>query len=425
MEKRIYSVTQINHYIAGLVEQDFMLRSLKVSGEVSNLTYHASGHIYFTLKDSGAAMKAVMFKSKRGGLSYPMKAGDSVVVTGSMGVYEKGGTYQLYVSRIEPAGEGELYAKVMRLKEELSEMGMFDSSYKKPIPKYNFHIGVVTAPTGAAIHDIMQISARRNPHVRITLYPALVQGEGAAESVVRGIETLDAMHLDTLIVGRGGGSLEDLMAFNDEEVARAIFNCNTPVISAVGHETDTTIADLVADLRAPTPSAAAELAVFSYEKFCRDMEEAERRLAFKMHHRILTEQQRLSLLQNRILRKSPQSRLRQLMQQAVILEEQLNHRMQQRLNTSRQLLMQYPAKYKSLMQLKLKLSQQKIPLLAARLDALSPVKKLAGGWAYVESDGKRITAASETKKGDELCLRFQDGKVKAVVTETTREDNHG
>lgn len=402
-----------------------MLRSLKVGGEVSNLTYHASGHIYFTLKDSGAAMKAVMFKSKRSGLTYPMKAGDSVVVTGTMGVYEKGGTYQLYVSRIEPAGEGELYAKVMKLKSELAEMGMFDPSYKKPIPKYNFHIGVVTAPTGAAIHDIMQITARRNPHVSITLYPALVQGEGAAASVAQGIRTMDALGLDVLIVGRGGGSLEDLMAFNDEEVARAIFGCNTPVISAVGHETDTTIADLVADLRAPTPSAGAELAVFSYEKFCQDLKEAEHRLSSGMERRILKQQRQIALLRQRMLKKSPQSRLRQLMQQTDLLQEKMSHQMKRRLEAGKREIMQYVPRYASAMELKQKMCAQHLSLLAAKLDAASPVKKLAGGWAYVESDGKRVKAAADVKAGDDICLQFQDGRLLATVTEKKMEEIHG
>ena len=402
-----------------------MLRSLKVSGEVSNLTYHASGHIYFTLKDSGAAMKAVMFKSKRSGLTYPMKAGDSVVVTGTMGVYEKGGTYQLYVSRIEPAGEGELYAKVMKLKEELSEMGMFDRSYKKPIPKYNFHIGVVTAPTGAAIHDIMQITARRNPHVRITLYPALVQGEGAVHSVAQGIQTMDSLGLDVLIVGRGGGSLEDLMAFNDEEVARAIFRCQTPVVSAVGHETDTTIADLVADLRAPTPSAAAELCVFSYEAFCADLQEAGRKLSSAMQQKLLSEEMQISRLRQRMLARSPQSRLRQLMQQAALMEERLGHQIRRQSELYRQRIRQYGPKFSSAMGHKLTMSGQKLSFLAAKLDAASPIKKLAGGWAYVEHDEKRVVQAGDVNRGDEISLQFQDGRIKASVTEKIMEEDHG
>ena len=383
-----------------------MLRSLKVSGEVSNLTYHASGHIYFTLKDSGAAMKAVMFKSKRSGLTYPMKAGDSVVVTGTMGVYEKGGTYQLYVSHIEPAGEGELYAKVMKLKEELSEMGMFDRSYKKPIPKYNFHIGVVTAPTGAAIHDIMQITARRNPHVRITLYPALVQGEGAAHSVAQGIQTMDSLGLDVLI-------------------ARAIFRCQTPVVSAVGHETDTTIADLVADLRAPTPSAAAELCVFSYEAFCADLQEAGRKLSSAMQQKLLSEEMQISRLRQRMLARSPQSRLRQLMQQAALMEERFGHQIRRQSELYRQRIRQYGPKFSSAMGHKLTMSGQKLSFLAAKLDAASPIKKLAGGWAYVEHDEKRVVQAGDVNRGDEISLQFQDGRIKASVTEKIMEEDHG
>ena len=244
--------------------QDFMLKRISVKGEVSNCKYHSTGHIYFTLKDGAGAISAVMFAGNRRGLTFAMKEGDKVVVTGSIEVYERDGKYQLYAREIELAGAGNLYLKFEALKRELEEMGMFDASYKKPIPKYAKRVGIVTAPTGAAIQDIRNIASRRNPYVQLILYPALVQGEGAAASVVNGIRALDALGVDVMIVGRGGGSIEDLWAFNEEIVARAIFACETPVISAVGHETDTTIADYVADLRAPTPSAAAELAVFDH-----------------------------------------------------------------------------------------------------------------------------------------------------------------
>ncbi len=264
MMKNVYSVGQVNTYIKNMFAQDFMLKRISVKGEVSNCKYHSTGHIYFTLKDGVGAISAVMFAGNRRGLTFAMKEGDKVVVTGSIEVYERDGKYQLYAREIELAGAGNLYLKFEALKRELEEMGMFDASYKKPIPKYAKRVGIVTAPTGAAIQDIRNIASRRNPYVQLILYPALVQGEGAAASVVNGIRTLDALGVDVMIVGRGGGSIEDLWAFNEEIVARAIFACETPVISAVGHETDTTIADYAADLRAPTPSAAAELAVFDY-----------------------------------------------------------------------------------------------------------------------------------------------------------------
>ena len=267
MRRNVYSVGQVNAYIKNMFAQDFMLRQISVSGEISNCKYHSSGHIYFTLKDSSGIIQAVMFAGNRRGLTFHMKEGDNVVVTGSIEVYERDGKYQLYAREITLAGAGDLYLKYEALKKELEEMGMFAKEYKQDIPKYAKTIGIVTAPTGAAVRDINNIAQRRNPYVQLILYPALVQGEGAAQSIVNGIHAMEQLHPDLLIVGRGGGSIEDLWAFNEEIVARAIFDCPIPVISAVGHETDTTIADYVADLRAPTPSAAAELAVFDIQDF--------------------------------------------------------------------------------------------------------------------------------------------------------------
>ena len=257
MAGSIYSVAQVNSYIKNLFVQDFLLNRISVRGEVSNCKYHTSGHIYFTLKDKSGTLSAVMFAGQRKGLTFQLQEGQQVVVTGSIDIYERDGRYQLYAREIKRDGVGDLFERFQKLRDELEEMGMFAAEYKKPIPKYAKTIGIVTASTGAAIHDIINITARRNPYVQLILYPALVQGQDAKFSIVNGIRTLDSMGLDVLIVGRGGGSMEDLWAFNEEIVARAIFECETPVISAVGHETDVTIADYVADLRAPTPSAAA------------------------------------------------------------------------------------------------------------------------------------------------------------------------
>ena len=259
--QNVYTVGQVNSYIKNIFDQDYMLRRIYVSGEVSNCKYHPSGHIYFSLKDAEGTISCVMFAGSRRGLAFPMRDGDNVIVGGSISVYERDGKYQIYAKEITKEGSGLLYEKYLALKAELEEMGMFAPEYKKRIPTYIRRLGIVTAPTGAAVQDIRNISARRNPYVQLILYPALVQGEGAVSSIVNGIRALDALGVDVIIVGRGGGSIEDLWAFNEEEVARAIFECETPVISAVGHQTDTTIADFVADLRAPTPSAAAELAV--------------------------------------------------------------------------------------------------------------------------------------------------------------------
>lgn len=458
MNKRIYTVSVINHYVAGLLEDDMLLRKVSVTGEVSNLTYHSSGHIYFTLKDDKAAIKAVMFRSYRAnGLKFQMKAGDKVVVTGSIGVYEKGGMYQIYAEQIEPAGEGELAAKVEALKKELRDMGMFDAAYKKPIPKYCFKIGVVTAPTGAVIHDIMQVSERRNPHVQILLAPAAVQGESAADSVAAALNRLDGMNCDVIICGRGGGSLEDLMAFNTETVARAIFSCNTPVISAVGHETDTTIADYVADLRAPTPSAAAELAVFSYDEFLSDIRKKQQQLGNALNGKTLSARNRLLSLQKRIVVASPKERANRAMMDIMRLSERMHESFNSRSMQASNALSQYAQIMKSAFDVKITAGQRRLALMTPRLSVVmagklsdtkheieliqprlsgdmskklsdarhilalstqrlelsNPVKKIAAGFAYVSSESGRVTSVTQIKKDDIFSVRLKDGTIEA------------
>ena len=260
--KNVYTVTQVNSYIRNMFTQDFMLNALYVKGEISNCKYHSSGHIYFTLKDQGGTIACVMFAGNRAKLRFRLEEGMQVIVFGTIDVYERDGKYQLYAKEITADGAGDLYVRFEQLKRELEEMGMFAPEYKQPIPKFIRTLGVVTAPTGAAVRDIINIAKRRNPYVQIILYPAIVQGDQAVPSIVNGIHALERLGVDVMIVGRGGGSMEDLWAFNEREVAQAVFDCQVPVISAVGHETDTTMIDYVSDLRAPTPSAAAELAVF-------------------------------------------------------------------------------------------------------------------------------------------------------------------
>ncbi len=289
----IYSVGQVNNYIKNMFQQDFLLNKVSIKGEVSNCKYHTSGHIYFSLKDETGALACVMFAGQRKGLAFPMKNGDKVVVSGSVSVYERDGKYQLYAKEITLEGAGLLYERFLALKAELEEMGMFAKEYKQPIPAYAKTVGIVTAPTGAAIQDIRNVAGRRNPYVQLILYPALVQGDGAKESIIEGIEKLDAYGVDVMLVGRGGGSVEDLWAFNEEEVARAIFNCKTPIISAVGHETDTTIADFVADLRAPTPSAAAELAVADIRGVFQSLENYRQKLSRNLENKIQLLQQQI------------------------------------------------------------------------------------------------------------------------------------
>jgi len=396
MRKNIYPVGQVNKYIKNMFAQDFMLHLISIKGEVSNCKYHTSGHIYFTLKDKAGAMSAVMFAGNAKNMTFRMKDGDQVVVTGSVEVYEKMGTYQIYARQIELDGEGNLYLRFEQLKKELEEMGMFAAEYKRPIPKYAGKIGVVTAQTGAAIQDIRNISSRRNPYVQLILYPALVQGEGAAQSIVNGIHALDRMGLDIIIVGRGGGSIEDLWAFNEEIVARAIFECNTPVISAVGHETDWTIADFVSDRRAPTPSAAAELAVFDYRQMIDQLSNIKKRMDSNLSGKIEFYRERLSHIKTRVSYLSPANRLNENRKRLADLEERLLLLMQQQIKDKR----------------------QKLIMLSTRLDADSPVKKLSQGYAYVsKEDGRNIHSAADITCGDNIDIYLIDGRAKAVISE--------
>ncbi|MEG2870061.1 MAG: exodeoxyribonuclease VII large subunit, partial [Clostridium sp.] len=326
----VYSVTQVNAYIKNMFAQDFALNRISIKGEVSNCKYHTSGHIYFTLKDGQGAIQAVMFASKRKGLAFHMEDGQQVVVKGSIEVYERDGRYQLYAGEITQEGAGDLFHRFETLRNQLEEMGMFAPEYKSPIPKYAKTVGIVTAQTGAAIRDIMNIAERRNPYVQLILYPALVQGANAAPDIVRGIETLDRMNLDVLIVGRGGGSIEDLWAFNEECVARAIFSCKTPVISAVGHETDVTIADYVADLRAPTPSAAAELAVFDYNQFAIHLEADRQMLSRALEHRLDQANARLEQYKLRLRLYDPVRQMNERRQRLQDLEAQMGRLLHQK-----------------------------------------------------------------------------------------------
>lgn len=397
MRRNAYTVGQVNAYIKNMFAQDFMLRGICVKGEVSNCKYHSSGHIYFTIKDEKAAMSAVMFAGNRRGLTFPMREGDKVLVTGSIEVYERDGRYQIYAKEIQKDGEGSLFLKFEALKRELAEMGMFAPEYKQPIPKYIKTLGIVTAPTGAAVQDIRNIASRRNPYVQLILYPALVQGEGAAESIVNGIRCLDDMGLDVLIVGRGGGSIEDLWAFNEEIVARAIFECRTPVISAVGHETDTTIADFVADLRAPTPSAAAELAVYKITDFMEELGQFYRQFLSVMEWKIETAKNRSRQIGQSLLMKSPQNQL----------------------NEKRQYLLGTEEKLEQLMQNKITQMKYRLGIFAGRLDGISPAKKLSQGMAFVtDKSGKRLSRVSGISAGDEIQVRFADGTAFADVIKT-------
>ena len=394
--QKVYSVGQINTYIRNMFTQDFVLNRVSVRGEISNLKYHTSGHIYFTLKDASAAIACVMFAGARGGLAFRMSNGQQVVVDGAVNVYERDGKYQLYATKIRQDGAGELYEKFLELKEELEERGMFAPEYKQPIPKFVRRLGVVTAPTGAAIRDIINIATRRNPGIRIILFPAKVQGEGAAESVAAGLAALDALGVDVIIVGRGGGSIEDLWAFNEETVARALFSCHTPVISAVGHETDTTIADFVADLRAPTPSAAAELAVADVTAWLQALDEDALQLQRIMQRMIKDARSRLRECELRMRYAKPQQRLMQQKQRLDEYQERLRRAMQSLLEQTRH---------------QLALSEE-------RLRRLSPYEKLESGYGCIlTEDGRRIRSVLQVAPGQVVQICLADGRMTARIQE--------
>lgn len=398
--KTVYSVGQVNRYVKNMFTQDYVLRKVYVKGEVSNCKYHTSGHIYFSLKDETGVLSCVMFAGQRRGLAFRMKDGDRVVVGGAVDVYERDGRYQMYAKEITLEGAGALYERFLALKAELEEMGMFAPEYKQPIPRFIRRLGVVTAPTGAAVQDIRNISLRRNPYLQIILYPALVQGDGAADSIVKGIRMLDEAGVDTIIVGRGGGSLEDLWAFNEEKVARAIFECRTPIISAVGHEVDFTIVDFVADLRAPTPSAAAELAVDDMAQVMYTLSSYQERFQRDMREKIEFQRVRLGQYQMRFKYLSPESRLRDRRQAFVDFEDTLRRAMDNKLQQYR----------------------HRLGIYLERYQGLSPLAKLNQGYSFVaDTDGRGITSVSQVKPGDRVEISVTDGVIQAEVSDSRRE----
>jgi exodeoxyribonuclease VII large subunit len=393
----VYSVGQVNKYIKNMFVTDYLLKRISVRGEVSNCKYITSGHIFFTLKDTDGNLKCVMFAGNRGGLSFRLTDGMQVVVTGSIDVYAQDGVYQLYATRIEQEGAGELYERFMQLKEDLEERGMFAAQYKQEIPSNPQTIGIVTAPTGAAVRDIINIATRRNPYIRLILYPATVQGAEAPRSIVKGIKALEKYGVDVMIVGRGGGSIEDLWGFNEECVAQAIFDCSIPIISAVGHETDFTIADFVADLRAPTPSAAAELAVRKLSDIDDEIDARRQALYDSVSALIRRDRERLRLSHTRLGFLSPAYKIKESGERLARAQEKLHDNMLSLI----------------------KERKSRLGLLSSGLEGNSPLKKIAGGFAYVEdSKGKRVKSAAQLKAGDDINMTFSDGKVKASVAET-------
>lgn len=391
---KIFSVGQVNNYIKNIITQDYMLKNITIRGEVSNCKYHSLGHIYFSLKDETGSLPAVMFKGNVAkGLDFRLQEGQAVVVSGSMGVYERDGRYQLYASSITLDGAGRLYEEFERLKQKLNDEGIFDFDYKKPIPKFPQKVGIVTAKTGAAIQDIINIARRRNPYVQLILYPARVQGQGAADTIVRGIQVLDNMDVDTIIVGRGGGSIEDLWAFNEEKVARAIFEAHTPIISGTGHEIDITLADYAADLRAPTPSAACELAVPDIMSVLHNLDAMCSTMYTHIGNRLSVAKAQYEAAVNKLMLLNPISRLEQQNQYLSDLYDRMCRAMQNKYDNS----------------------VHRLELLTATLHGLSPSAKLTGGFGYVSCHDNPVENADSVKVGDSVDITLHDGVIEAKV----------
>ena len=392
----VYTVKQVNSYIKNMFKQDFLLNSVSVKGEISNCKYHTSGHIYFTLKDADAALSVIMFASQAARLAFKLKDGMSVVVSGRVDVFDAAGKYQLYANTVQQEGIGELYQKYEQLKQYYEDMGYFAKEYKRPLPAFTRKLGVVTSKTGAAVQDIMNISRRRNPYIQIVLYPAYVQGEHAKQSVVNGIAKLDKLGLDCIIVGRGGGYIEDLWAFNEPEVVEAVFNASTPIISAVGHETDFTLTDFVADMRAPTPSAAAELAVTEVAAVENKIYEYERRLKQQMMYSLSAKRDYLERLKLQMEYLNPVNQIYDKRQRLMNIEDKLNMLIKRCVADNR----------------------NRLCLYASRLEGLSPLKKLDMGYGYIEdSQNDRIISVSQVSPEDEITVYLKDGSIRSKVIE--------
>lgn len=397
------TVSSLNNYIKGLIDEDEMLNNVYIKGELSNFKKHYSGHLYFTLKDENSLIKCVMFKSYTNYLRFEPKDGMSVVILGSVSVFERDGVYQIYAKGMEPDGMGALYTAYEQLKAKLEEEGLFDQKYKKAIPALPKAIGVVTSKTGAVIRDIINVTTRRFPNVNIKLYPAAVQGAGAAETIVKGIEFFNyKKNVDTIIIGRGGGSLEDLWPFNEEITARAIFNSELPIISAVGHETDFTISDFVADLRAPTPSAAGELAVPDFLEVKWKMENINKRLTNSLKQKVDKMKERYSVVACSRVLKNPYD----------LIDQKI-------LNCDRVV-----KNLENVFSLKVKDEHIKLVGIASRLDGLSPLKTMIRGYSIVEDkEGHVIKSVKSLKQDARIFVRMNDGNVTASVLNIIEKGN--
>ncbi len=441
MEQRIYTIKELNKYIRMKMESDPLLSEVWIRGEISNFTHHSSGHMYFTLKDADSRIKSIMFASHNQRLPFIPKEGTRVIARGNVSVFERDGQYQFYATHMQPDGIGSLYLAYEQLKKKLEQEGLFDPSIKKEIPKFPRSIGVVTSPTGAAVRDIMITLQRRYPQANIVLYPVLVQGKGAAPSIVKAIRELNRMNeADVLIVGRGGGSLEELWAFNEEMVARAIFESVIPVISAVGHETDFTIADFAADLRAATPTAAAELAVPHIADLKELLRQLQRSLRQGLQHRASRERERLARLQRSPALTQPRRQLLQHVQRLDMLQHRLSRTVDSRMQLAAG---RYGRLHETLLrfhpqsqlnqaaargdELSRRLNSSMAALLKDRtaalggairqLDALSPLKVMSRGYSlvYDEKDQQLVKSINQVQPGDQIKIKVTDGELDCQV----------
>lgn len=392
---RVLSVSQINFYIKSIIENDGSLQFVLVTGEISNLTVHQrSGHIYLSLKDSNSVISAVMFAGNARQLKFRIENGMKVICRGRISVYEPSGRYQLYIEDMQPDGVGALTLAFEQLKKSLAQKGLFDNAHKKPLPKFPKTIGVITSPTGAAVQDITNIIRRRFPSADIVLAPVLVQGESAPEQLVRAVNKFSASKIaDVIIIGRGGGSAEDLWAFNDEQLAYAVYNCETPIISGVGHETDFTVCDFVADVRASTPSAAAELAVPDRQELMSYYFKQKQYISAMLDRKIKTAQLRLENQQRRMSASSPKLKVEQLEKQLSAKSEKLTR----------------------LMNIYISNKENKLIAAKGKLDGLNPLNVLNRGYAIAEKDEKIITSSKQLKDGDDFTVILSDGKINAKV----------
>lgn len=402
MQIKALSISEVNQYIKRILTSDPILGHIHVKGEISNYKFHSSGHMYFTLKDKNSKINCVMFKSNCEKLKFLPEEGMNLICKGHISIYERDGQYQLYVSDMEPAGLGALHLAFSQLKDQLDKEGLFDTKYKKRLPYIPRKIAIITSPTGAAIKDIISIILRRFPKVELYILPVLVQGEAAAESIVNAIGLCNRFgNIDVAIVGRGGGSIEELWAFNEEKVARAIFNSNVPIVSAVGHETDFTISDFVADLRAATPSAAAELVVPNIFEIREYMNSIEKRLVYYMRNKLNNLQQRLSLVENNYFFKNP---LNPIYDNRQYIDELL-----QRLNRA--------------LKTKIEFNERHLIYLGERLNGLSPLSVFSRGYSIVKNDKDQIIKSVDQVEMDNvLSIDLIDGEVNCKVIKCIKEE---